>query len=329
MSRPIRPPLLRRGRCFSLKGLVLLALLGVLLVLPSLLPLDPYRVDLDAILVPPSFAHPLGTDENGRDVLARLLFAARVTLGIGLAGTAIALIFGAGVGGLAGYLGGASDAVLMRLVDLGLSFPSLFVILMVSAVFPPGAIPLIVLIGVTGWMPVARLVRGSVRELMAGPAVEAARALGATGRRVIWNHLLPCVRGLLGVMGLVQLNRAILAEATISFLGFGIQPPVPTWGNMLIGAQNYVFTAAWLALAPGLAITATLLAIFTMGMGGPAGRLVRGSQLQNLLPGEGTGRTVRGSAPGLRSTWHDTSYPAPPSSPQRGAHGRHDQLRRA
>jgi peptide/nickel transport system permease protein len=246
------------------------------LVLPSLLPLDAYRVDLDAILVPPSFAHPLGTDENGRDVLARLLLAARGTLGIGLAGAAIALIFGAGVGGLAGYLGGAADAVLMRLVDLGLSFPSLFVILLVSAVFPSGAIPLIVLIGLTGWMPVARLVRGSVRELVAGPAVEAARALGANGGRLIVRHLLPHIRGVLCVMGLVQLNRAILAEATISFLGFGIQPPVPTWGNMLIGAQNYVFTAAWLAVAPGLAISATLLAIHALGIGRAVAPLAQG-----------------------------------------------------
>jgi peptide/nickel transport system permease protein len=267
MSRSIRVLPWREGQFLSLKGPVLLAVFGVLLILPSLLPLDPYRVDLDAILVSPSFAHPLGTDENGRDVLARLLLAARGTLGIGFVGAAIAVIFGAGVGCLAGYLGGAPDALLMRLVDFALAFPSLFVILLISAVFPPGAIPLVALIGLTGWMPVARLVRGSVRELMTGPAVEAARALGATGRRVIWSHLLPHVRGVLGVMGLVQLHRAILAEATISFLGFGIQPPVPTWGNMLIGAQSYVHTAMWLAIAPGLAISSTLLAIHALGIG--------------------------------------------------------------
>jgi peptide/nickel transport system permease protein len=233
-------------------------------------------VDLNAILVPPSPAHLLGTDENGRDVLARLLLGARGTLGIGFAGAAVGVIIGAGVGALAGYLGGAPDALLMRLVDFALAFPSLLVILLVSAISPPGAIPLIVLIGLTGWMSVARLVRGNVRELMGGPSVEAARALGAGGGRIVWRHLLPHVRGFLFVVGLVQLNRAILAEATISFLGFGIQPPVPTWGNMLIGAQNYVYTAMWLAIAPGLAISSTLLGIYALGIGGVVAPLAQG-----------------------------------------------------
>jgi len=284
----------RSDQNVPLKGLVLWGIVGAFLVFPSLLRLDPYRVHLDAILVSPTYAHPLGTDENGRDVLTRLLCASRGTLGIGCAGAAIAVALGAGGGVLAGYLGGAPDTLLMRLVDISLAFPSLFVILLASAVFPPGMIPLIALIGLTGWMPVARMVRGSVRELIAGSSIEAARALGATGRWIIRRHLVPQVRGVLFVMALVQLNRAILAEATISFLGFGIQPPAPTWGNMLIGAQGYVYTAPWVAIAPGLAITVTLLAIQWLGVG----RVIEPSvQCRQARQGEPRSRTGKATPP--------------------------------
>jgi len=252
---------------------VLLLLTGLLL-LPTVMPLHPLQVDLNAILQPPSWLHWLGTDENGRDVLARVLVGARGTLGIGLAATLLAVTLGTAVGTAAALGGGAVDAVLMRGVDAALAFPSLFAILLCAAVLPPGPGELILLIGLTGWMSTARLVRGRMQELLASPYVEAARALGASRTAIgVW-HLLPHLRALLAVAGLVQLARAILAEATISFLGFGIQPPAPTWGNLLIGAQDYVFTAPWLALAPGLALTATLLLLAMLGSGGPAGRLI-------------------------------------------------------
>jgi len=265
----------QRGRYVGFKTLVLLMVFGVLLVLPSLLPLDPYRVDLDAILRSPSVAHPLGTDENGRDVLARLLLGARATLGIGLGATLVAIVLGTAIGALAGYHGGLLDSVLMRCVDFALAFPSLFAILLFAAVFPPGPAQLIFLIGLTGWMTTARLVRARMQELLAAPYVEAARSLGAGVREVICNHLVPNLHGILFVAGLVQLSRSILAEATISFLGFGVQPPTPTWGSLLIGAQNYVYTGPWLALAPGLAITGTLLAISRLGIGGLTSRGIR------------------------------------------------------
>jgi peptide/nickel transport system permease protein len=255
-------------------GRAILATLALLLILPSLLPLEPYGVDLEAILQPPSRAHWLGTDENGRDALARLLAGARVTLGIAAGATLVALAIGGLVGGVAGYAGGILDSALMRFVDLGLAFPSLFAILLCAALFVPGPGQLVLLIGATSWMTVARLVRGGVQELLHETHTEAARSLGASAWRLLWRHLLPNLVGLLFVAGLVQLSRSILAEATVSFLGFGIQPPTPTWGSMLIGAQGYVFTAPWLALGPGLAITATLVAISSLGIGGPPTRLL-------------------------------------------------------
>jgi len=246
-------------------GLFVVGLIA-LLALPSLVPLKPNRVDLDTILLRPSRAHLLGTDENGRDALARLLVGARATLGIGVAATLVAVTLGTLLGAIAGYYGGVVDAVLMRAVDFALAFPSLFAILLFTAFVTVGPVQLVLLIGLTGWMPVARLVRGNVRELINAPYVEAAHAVGASGSRVILRHLLPNTGGVLFVATLVQLNRSILAEATISFLGLGIQPPAPTWGNLLIGAQDFLYTAPWLAIAPGLAITLTLLIIYRLGM---------------------------------------------------------------
>lgn len=273
-------------------GLMVIGLLGLLL-LPSLLPMEPYRVDLDAILQAPSRIHPLGTDENGRDLLARLLTGARLTLGIGLGATAVAIALGTTLGAIAGYRGGVLDAALMRLVDSALAFPTLFAILLVAAVVSPGPVQLILLIGGTGWMTPARLVRARLKEVLATPYVEAARALGASGREVVTRHLAPHLHGVLCVAGFVQLSRSILAEATVSYLGFGIQPPAPTWGNLLIGAQNYVYTAPWLALAPGLAITGTLLLISDLGIGAPATRLIREPQLGDLIAHKVRARSER------------------------------------
>jgi peptide/nickel transport system permease protein len=237
----------------------------VALLAPLLLGDRAFRVDLNAMLEPPSAAYPLGTDENGRDVLARLLWGARATIGIGVGGAALAVVIGVALGAAAGYWGGWIDGIAMRVVDFALAFPSLFVILLFSAIFSTGVPQLIVLIGLTGWMTVARLTRGVVRGLATSPFVEAAHAVGASDVRIAARHLLPNATSVLVVASLSQLNRAILTEATISFLGMGVKPPEPTWGNLLIGAQDYLWSAPWLAVVPGVAITATLLAIFTLG----------------------------------------------------------------
>ena len=262
-----------RRRLGSRWGRAVLGGLLLLLTLPSLLPLDPYRVDLEAILIAPDAAHWLGTDETGRDLLARLLVGGRATLGIALGATLVAMALGTLVGALAGYRRGVTDALLMRLVDFGLAYPSLFAVLLVASLVPPGPVPLVLVIGATSWMAAARLVRASVRQLHGAVYTEAARSLGASAGRVIRRHHLPNLAGVLVVIGLVQFSRSILAEATVSFLGFGVQPPAPTWGNLLMGAQTSVFTAPWLALAPGLAITLTLIALASLGIGGPPSRL--------------------------------------------------------
>lgn len=242
------------------------AVLG-LIALPRLGWLDPYGVDLDALLRPPALAHPFGTDQAGRDVLARLVVGAAGTLGVGLLGATLAVAIGILLGSLAGLAGGRVDTLVMRAVDGMLAFPTLFVILIAAALFPPGAGPLVLVLGFTGWMEVARLTRARVQEGLATPFVEAARAVGATPARIATRHLLPYSASVLGVAWLVQFSRAILAEATVSFLGFGIAPPTPTWGNLLVGAQHYVYTAPWLAVAPGVAITTTLLWLHTLGGG--------------------------------------------------------------
>ncbi|MGI8403632.1 MAG: ABC transporter permease [Thermomicrobiales bacterium] len=253
----------------------------VMLALPALLSLDPNRIDLDAVLVAPSRAHPLGTDENGRDELTRLLVGARETLGIGFGGAAIAVALGAGLGVLAGFRGRATDTLLMRAVDFMMAIPTLFVILLFTSIVRAGPVQLILLIGLTGWMPVARLVRGNVRGLVQAPYIEAARTCGASDWRLMARHLLPNTTNVIFVSALIQLSRAILTEATVSFLGLGIQPPAPTWGNMLIGAQDYLFASPWLAIAPGLAITGTLLVI---------------ASLQELPPRARSARHPRGAA---------------------------------
>lgn len=262
LAPSLRPSLSRVSR----PGILFLVALGALAAAAPLFG-DPLALDLTRALEPPSARHWLGTDENGRDALARLLHGARVSLGIGLAGAALAVALGAALGGASGYLGGWLDALLMRLVDFALAFPSIFLILLFTALFSAGPGQLVVLIGLTGWMPVARLTRGVVREIARTPYVEAARALGAGGGRVIARHCLPNALAVLFVAALAQVNRAILAETTISFLGLGVKPPTPTWGNLLMDAQNQLWTAPWLGIAPGLAITATLLAIYSLGAG--------------------------------------------------------------
>jgi peptide/nickel transport system permease protein len=254
-----RPILSHRGWCWSV-ALVFVAIL----LLPSVIALEANRIDLSSMLVSPSRDHLLGTDENGRDVLRRLLQGARITLGVGIAGALIAVGLGALLGAIAGLRNGWIDTVLMRLVDFTMAVPTLFVILLFTALVPSGVFSLVLLIGLTGWMPVTRLIRGRVMQIIREPFVEAARAAGAGDGRLLRVHLLPNVRQIIAVSLLIQLSRAILAEATISFLGLGIQPPVPTWGNMLIGAQDFLLTAPWLALAPGLAITGTLLLIASL-----------------------------------------------------------------
>lgn len=236
-------------------------ILLLLITIPWLIDLRPNTIDLSKVLLPPSADHLLGTDENGRDVLRRMLAGAQFTLGIGLASAALAITLGSLLGAAAGSIGGFVDDAIMRITDLALALPTLFVILVFSTLINPGVIQLVLLIGLTGWMPVARVVRGAAREINTRQFVLAATSYGADRWRIVRHHILPNLRSVIAVTATLQISRSILTEATISFLGVGIQPPDATWGSMLSSAQSYLLIAPWLALAPGIALSVVLLLI--------------------------------------------------------------------
>jgi len=245
---------------------ILVAALVVLVVMPWLIDLKPNYIDLMDVLQPPSRKHLLGTDENGRDVLHRLLAGAQLTLGIGIASALLSMTLGSVLGAIAGSMGGVVDDVVMRITDLAMALPTLFVILVFASILQPGVLQLILLIGLTGWMSEARIIRGTARVLKTREFVLAAESYGATKWGVITRHILPNLRSVILVTLTVQVSRSILTEATISFLGVGIQPPDATWGSMLSGAQSYLLIAPWMAFAPGLALTGTLLLIANTSM---------------------------------------------------------------
>jgi peptide/nickel transport system permease protein len=271
-------PITRLARSRSVKaGLALLAPL-VLCVLAGpfvsgWLPSDFAAADLALRYSPPDREHPLGTDGLGRDVLARLVRGARTSLGVGLFATALAAGVALAVGSLAGYYGGATDALLSRLIEVVLSFPALFIVLALLGVDPPAlrqvsdVARITLVVGLTGWTGMARYVRAEFLKQRGAAFVEAARAAGAGDARIIWKHILPnCLTPLL-VSAAFFVAHAVLIEAAISFLGFGIQPPEPSWGSMLGEAQEAVSAAWWLALFPGGALFMTVLGANLLGEG--------------------------------------------------------------
>ncbi len=228
---------------------------------------DPNRIDVLRIFSPPSTEHPLGTDELGRDVLARMVHGARISLKVGFVAVGIAMAIGLLVGLLAGYYGGWVDAVLMRFVDIMLCFPTFFLILAVIAFLEPSIYNIMVVIGLTGWMGVARLVRAETMSLRERDFVAAARALGAGNARIILRHILPNTLAPVLVAATLGVAGAILTESALSFLGIGVQPPTPSWGNILTAGKDNIEFAWWLSLFPGLAILVTVLGYNLLGEG--------------------------------------------------------------
>ena len=252
----------------AMAGLILvLGLFTVAVLAPWLAPYDPTLINLQEVLRPPSVAHLLGTDTLGRDVLSRVIYGARISLLVGFVAVGLATLIGVLVGALAGYYGGVVDAVLMRLVDLMLCFPTLFLILAVIAVLGPSIWNIMVVIGVTGWMGVARLVRAEFLSLREREFVVAARALGASDARLIWRHLLPNALTPVMVSATLGVAGAILVESSLSFLGLGVQPPTPSWGNMLTMGKDNIEIAWWLSVFPGLAILVTVMSYNLLGEG--------------------------------------------------------------
>ena len=246
-------------------ALLLACLLAAAIAAPALAPYPPDQIDLAHRREPPSLAHPFGTDDLGRDVLARVLFGARVSLAVGLLSAAVAGASGIAIGGIAGYAGGALDAVLMRATDAMLAVPRLLLLMIAASVLQPSVQLLVLLIGLAGWMETARVVRAEFLTLSTRGFVESARAAGAGHARVIAAHLLPNAAQAVTVSLTLAVARGILLESALSFFGVGVQPPSASWGNMLYQAQAALITAPWLALAPGLFILATALSVNVVG----------------------------------------------------------------
>lgn len=250
-------------------GLAMITLLVLACVLgPYLLPYDELYIDLRARFAPPmTGAHIFGTDPLGRDVAARLFNAGRISLLVGFFAMLMSTAIGTMVGIVAGYRGGWIGAALMRFVDAFLSFPSIFLLLALAAFIKPSPIMITVIIAVTSWMEVARIVEAEVRSLRERDFVLAARMLGLRSSHIMFRELLPNAIGPIIVAATLTVARAILLEAYVSFLGYGIQPPLPSWGNMLNSAQQYLGSAPWLAIVPGVAITLAVTSFNFIGDG--------------------------------------------------------------
>ena len=257
---------LRRNRMAMVGAGIVLAMFALAMVAP-LLGRDPGEIEIARRLQSPSWAYPLGTDDLGRDVLTRILYGARISLLVGFVAVGIATVIGIVLGALAGYYGRWVDALLMRFVDIMLCFPTFFLILAVIAFLDPSIWNIMIIIGLTGWMGVARLVRAEFLSLRERDFVLAARALGAGDGRIIFRHILPNALSPVLVSATLGVAGAILTESALSFLGIGVQPPTPSWGNMLIAGKQTLGTAWWLSVFPGLAILITVLGYNLLGEG--------------------------------------------------------------
>lgn len=246
---------------------VLIVLISIAILAPVLAPYNPEDIDLFRIQEGPSKEHALGTDELGRDVLTRILYGSRVTLLVGFTSMLISVVIGIFLGSIAGYYGKWIDNVIMRVTDVFLSFPSLILLIIVAAYFETTVVGMILIIGLTSWMSVARLVRGEFLSLKEKEFVEASVAIGSRDRRVIFKHILPNAMAPLIVSATLMVGYAIIFESALSFLGVGIKPPAATWGNMLSNAQQDIYMAPWLAIWPGTLIFITILAINFVGDG--------------------------------------------------------------
>lgn len=252
----------------ALIGFVII--LGILLVAvfaPYIAPYDPDAIDVKAILLEPSAAHYMGTDGLGRDVFSRMLFGARISLLVGIVAVGIATFIGVILGAIAGYYRGWVDAVIMRMVDVMLSIPTFFLILAVIAFLTPSIWNIMIVIGLTSWMGVTRLVRAEFLSLREREFVMASQTLGAKDRRLIFKHLLPNSLTPIIVSSVLGVASAVLVESGLSFLGLGVQAPQASWGNILTDGKEYIQFAWWLSLFPGLAILITVLGYNLLGEG--------------------------------------------------------------
>jgi peptide/nickel transport system permease protein len=249
-------------------GLAVILLMFLVAVFANFIaPYDPEAINLspESRLQPPTLKHLLGTDDLGRDVFSRMVYGARISLSVGLVAVLLSLVIGVTVGAIAGYFGGWVDTLIMRLVEIVMCFPRIFLILMLIAFLGPNILIVMAVIGFTGWTGLARLVRAEFLSLKERDYVQAARALGAGNRRIIFKHILPNALSPVYVSAVLGVGGAILIESSLSFLGLGVQIPTPSWGNILTSGMNYIESAWWLMLFPGLAILVTVLSYNIVG----------------------------------------------------------------
>ena len=256
---------LRRNAMFILGLIIVLGVTFAAVFAPLIAPFDPNELHLDAILKAPCAEFPLGTDRLGRDVLSRLLYGGRVSLWVGFVAVGISISIGALLGLVSGYFGGLVDEIVMRFVDIMLCFPSFFLILAVVAFLGPSLFNVMVVIGLTSWMGVARLVRAETLTLREREFVSAARLAGTSTWRIMPRHILPNAMAPVTISAILGIGGAILIESGLSFLGLGVQPPQASWGNMLMDGKSVIEEASWLSLFPGLAILITVLGYNLLG----------------------------------------------------------------
>jgi peptide/nickel transport system permease protein len=267
------PRALQFSRTTAVAAWLLIGLAAAVLLVPLASHQNPIAIgDVLALrLLPPGSRdatgnfHLLGTDRFGRDLFVRMMLAGRVSLAVGLIGSLLASAVGTLVGSLAAWRGGKLDAALMAIADALLALPRLVLLLVCAALWRPGLTTVVVVLVATGWMGVARLVRAELLGVRTQPFVDAAVALGASSQRVLWRHALPNALGPAIVATTLGVGNAILLESGLSFLGLGIQPPQPSWGNMIAGGRDLIVSAPWVAIAPGLALVATVLACTLLG----------------------------------------------------------------
>jgi ABC-type dipeptide/oligopeptide/nickel transport system permease subunit len=250
---------------FWIGGALVLLFVLAALIGPMLYSADPLATDVESLLISPGRDAILGTDALGRDILARVLVGARVSLGVGVFSRLIALVLGGLAGLVAGYFGGRLDSILMRMADLTLAFPALLLLIAVVAAFGPSLITLFLALGVLGWAPVARVIRSRVLLLRRLEYIEAAHATGAGTMRILFAHILPGCTGTFLVLFSMGLATAIIAEGSLSFLGLGAQPPTASWGTLIRDGFGYLRTAPWLTLVPGIVMASAVLGFNLLG----------------------------------------------------------------
>jgi len=257
----------KKNRLAFLGGIIVFLFFAIAVLAPFIAPYGPDGINVKHVLEPPSLSHPFGTDDLGRDILSRVIYGSRISLAVGFVAVGIATLIGIILGALSGYYGGWLDTVIMRFVDIMLAIPTFFLILAVIAMLEPSIWNIMIVIGITSWMGVARLVRAEFLSLKEREFVLAARALGASDFRIIFRHILPNAMSPVLVSAVLGIAGAVLVESALSFLGIGVQPPTASWGNILTIGKDNIEIAWWISVFPGLAIFVTVLAYNLLGEG--------------------------------------------------------------